>query len=339
MRNALKVYPLVALICGAATSAAAQDFYHGKTVKIIVGSAAGTSYDSFARTAARHMKQHIPGEPTIIVQNMPGASGLTATNQLYNILEKDGTVVGLLNRYTVVQSVIRNERAHYKSEKFYWLGTPATFEDDPYIFIVRNTVPYKTAAEVRSAKKPINVGNAGSAPVRILKDALGFNVKLIEGYEKNLVDTAFERGEIEAMGIGYQNLLSRHPKWLGEKFVVPIVQFGSDERSSVFPNVPTAVELAKTSDQRALIAFIEAPLSSAYPFALPPEVPKERSSLMRRAFAATMQDPGYRQDIEKQKLAYSPKPGEFVEKTVAKLADAPDAAIERYREVVGLGSD
>lgn len=339
MPKSVKIWSVLVLLATAATSADAQDFYHGKTLKIVVGSAAGTSYDSFARTLARQINKYIAGAPTIIVQNMPGAAGLTATNHLYNIAEKDGTVIGLLNRYTIVQSVIGNDRARYKAERFYWLGTPATFEDDPYIFVLRNSVRARTASEVRSAQKPINVGNSGSAPVRILKDALGFNVKIIEGYEKNQVDAAFERGEIEAMGIGYQNLLSRHSNWLREKFVVPVVQFGSDERSAIFPDVPTAVELADTPEGRALIGFIEAPLSIAYPFAAPPTIVPERGATLRKAFAAAMADSDYKREIEKQKLAYSPKPGEVVEKTVLRLAEASASAIERYREVVGLGSD
>lgn len=338
MRRMVKLWPLLALLAGVAPDVAAQEFYQGKTVKIIVGSAAGTSYDSFARTLARHFNRHIAGAPTIIVQNMPGASGLATTNHLYNIAEKDGTVIGLFNRYTVVQSVIGNDRAKYKSEEFYWLGTPATFEDDPYIFIVRSNLSH-TAADLRAAKQPVIVGNSGSAPVKILKDAFGFNVKVIEGYEKNQVDAAFERGEIEAMGIGYQNLLSRHPTWLPDKFVVPILQFGSEERSPSFPDLPTAGELATSAEAKALIGFIEAPLAIAYPFALPPKVPAERSLAMRKAFAAAMADPGYKSEIDKQKLSYSPKSGEAVERTVVKLSQAPAAAIERYREVVGLGGD
>jgi tripartite-type tricarboxylate transporter receptor subunit TctC len=339
MLKMVKIWSALALLLTAAVGAEADEFYRGKTLKIIVGSAAGTSYDSFARTLARTYPKHIAGSPTIIVQNMPGAAGITATNHLYNLAEKDGTVIGLLNRYTIVQSVIGNDRARYKSEKFYWLGTPATFEDDPYIFMLRSSVPFKSAQEVRTAAKPINVGNSGSAPVKILKDALGFNVKIIEGYEKNQVDAAFERGEIEAMGIGYQNLLSRRPQWLKEKFVTPIVQFGSEERSPIFPDVPTALELAETAEGRALIGFIEAPLSIAYPFAAPPTAPEERSIELRKAFAAAMADPTYKREIEKQKLAYSPKTGEAVERTVMSLVKAPAAAIERYREVVGLGGE
>lgn len=337
MKRNLIALALIASICGAAVTPVkadeAAEFFRGKTIKLIVGSGVGAGYDNFARVTVRHLR--LPGNPTVIVQNMPGAGGLIAANHLYNIAEKDGTVIGLINRYTVVQAVVGNKRARYDATKFVWLGTPASYDDDPYVLVVRSDHPLKTVSDIRKAKEPLMVGNTGSDIARVLESALGMNVKIIEYKEKGAVDIALERGEVDAMGVAYANLRQRHPDWLEKKFVRPLVQFVR-ARSPALSDVVSSGELATTPEQRALLNFIEIPLSMAYPFVLPPGLPEERVAGFRKAFDQLLRDPTYRDDIIKQGLAYSPKSGEEVAKYVAELAEAPESAINRYRELVGV---
>lgn len=327
------------LLSFAATPLAAQDFYSGKIVRFNVTSAAGTSYDSFARTTARHLDRHIPGQPRIIVQNMPGAGGLVGTNHLYNLAEKDGTVLTMVNRNAILQPIVGNKQARFKSADFYWLGTPATYRDDPYVFVIHASKPYKTAEELRQAPSPLSIGNSGSVMVRLLKEALGLNVRIVEGYEKTALDLAFERGEADGIGVGYTNLKARFPALLDKNSIRVLVQFGSEERSPALPNIPTARELAVSPKARALLEFIEAPLSIAYPIALPPGVPSDRAATLRKAFQAAWSDPGYKADIEKQRLSYSPKFGERVQAEVASLSSASKEVIDRYLELAPSGGD
>lgn len=336
MKTKYTLFALIALIgiaLGLAPSARAEDFFAGKTVKVVVGSGVGAGYDHFARATIRHLK--LPGDPTIIVQNMPGAGGLRAANYIYKIAAKDGTIIGLINRYTVVQALVGNKRAKYKPLKFTWLGTPATYDEDPYVLIVRADHPLHTVNDIRNAKEPLIVGNTGSDVPRILAPALGMNVKVIEYKEKGAVDIALERGEVDAMSIAYANLRKRHPNWLKNKKVRALVQF-VHPRSKLLPDVPSSKELAVTEKQRSLLSFIEVPLAMAYPFVLPPGVPQDRAKIIVAAFDTVLKDPAYKKDILKQGLAFSPKSGAEVERLVKQLWASPKKAIKQYLDVVGI---
>lgn len=316
----------------AASAENAADFYRGKTVKLIVGSGVGAGYDNFARATVRYLR--LPGDPQIVVQNMPGASGLIAANYLSNIAPKDGTTIGLVNRYVIVQPIIGNKNARFDPLKFTWLGTPASYDEDPYVLVVRSDHPLKTVEDIRTAKEPLIVGGSGSDVARVLGPTLGMNVKIINYKEKNAVDIALVRGEVDAMGIAYDNLRKRHPDWIQNDTVRPLVQFVR-KRTARLPDVAASSELVRTAEQRALLNFIEIPLSMAYPFVVPPGVPEDKIAVIRKAFEALFADAEYRKEIEKQGLAYSPRTGEEVTELVKELTEAPESAIQQYRDVVG----
>ena len=326
----------VILGVGVAGSAMAQDFYKGKQVKLIVGAAAGGGYDTHSRMIAKHMQKHIPGAPTVVVMNMPAAGGIVATNHVYAIAEKDGASIGLFNRYSILAGILGNEQARFKVEEFHWLGTPASYSDNAYLFVIRAALPQKTVEDLRKANPPLSVGNVGSAPVRVLKEALGLNLKIIEGYKgSSELDLAFERGEVDGHTVGYANMLSRQPEWLEKNFVRPMIQFGRIDRLPALKDVPTAREVARTPEDRALIEFTEAPLLMAFPFAAPPGVPADRVRILRQAFRGTMEDKDYRADVEKSKLEYTPKYGEELQAIIAGMAKAPKVVVDRYNEIVG----
>jgi tripartite-type tricarboxylate transporter receptor subunit TctC len=320
-------------------AASAQDFYKGKSIKLIVGAAAGGGYDSHSRLVSKHMSSHIPGNPNIVVMNMPAAGGIVATNHVYSIADKDGTAIGLFNRYSILAAILGNERARYKAEEFNWLGTPASYSDNAYLFVIRAALPQKTVEDLRNANPPLSVGNVGSAPVRVLKEALGLNLKIIEGYKgSNELDLAFERGEVDGHTVGYANMLSRQPQWIETGFVRPMIQFGRIDRLPALKDVPTAREVARTPEDRALIEFTETPLLMAFPFAAPPGVPADRVAILRKAFRDTMDDKTYQDDVHKQRLEFTPKYGEELQEIIAKMAQAPKSVITRYNEIVGSRS-
>jgi tripartite-type tricarboxylate transporter receptor subunit TctC len=200
--------------------------------------------------------------------------------------------------------------------------------------VIKDALPYRDVAELRTSATPLHVGNSGSPLVTLLKLGLHLNVKLIEGYGKSQLDLAFERGEVDGVGIAYANMLARHPTWIKDKIARPMIQFGRTARFSVFPDVPTAREVARDEEERGLIALAEASLLIAYPFALPPKVPTERVALVRKAFIETMRDPAYRADVIKGQLDYSPRDGDDIQATISSIASMPPAIIARYKEII-----
>ena len=317
-------------------TAAAQDFYSGKQVRLIVSSASGGGYDSYARLLQRHMPKHIPGKPTIVVMNMPGAGGLIAANHVANIAEKDGTVFGTFNRYSAVLPLLGSDKAKFKAEDFQWIGTTASYSDNSYLLVIRAALPHKSIADLRNPDKPIHVGNTGTDVPAILKEALGLNLKLVSGYKgSDEMEVAFERGEVDGHTSGYNSILSRHTEWVEKGFIRPMIQFGRIDRLPALKDVPTARELARTPADRALIEFAELPLLMARPFAAPPGVPADRVKILRDAFTRTMADADYLADGRKQKLELTPKSGEEVQAIVASLAKVEPAVIQRYLKAIG----
>jgi tripartite-type tricarboxylate transporter receptor subunit TctC len=321
--------------CLSLSPGSAADFYSGKTIKLVVGASATGGYNLYARAVARYMPKHIPGNPAIVVTNMPSGNGIAATNHVYNLAEKDGTVFGLFNRYTILLPVLGTEQAKYKPEEFNWLGTTASYSDNAYLFVIRAKLPQTDIASLRKANPPLNVGNVGAAPIEVINEALKLNLKIIHGYTGDNLDIAFENGEVDGHTTGYANILARKSYWLEKGIARPMIQFGRETRLPALPNVPTARELAETPEQLAMIKFVEAPLMIGYPFALPPGVPADRVAIMQKAFMDTMNDPEFKDDMLKQKLEYTPKDGKSIADLVEQIEKTPASVIKRYKELTG----
>ncbi len=336
LRSRLQTLALSAfMVCLLLSPGVAQDFYRGKTIKLLVGASPSGGYTLHGRTLSRFMSKHIPGNPTIVLVNMPSGRGIAATNHLYNVAEKDGTVFGLFNRYTVLLPILGAEQAKYKSEEFNWLGTTASYSDNAYLFVINGNSKVNDIESMRKANPPLNVGVVGASPIQVINEALVLNLKIIHGYTTDNLDIAFENGEVDGHTIGYSTLLSRKAYWFEKKIAKPMIQFGRTTRHPELKDVPTARELAKTPDQLSMILFVEAPLQIGYPFALPPGVPKDRVAIMRKAFQDTMNDPEFQEEMQKQKLEFTPNTGDAIEEMVKKLANAPQPIIQRYKTIVG----
>lgn len=319
------------------------EFYRGKQIDLIVGYGPSGSYDTYARLLARHLGNFIPGNPSVIVQNMPGAGSLRALNYLYNIAPKDGTTIGTFSRNMPLVGLLgSNPNVQFKPRKLTWLGSSSSFVNDAYILIVRKDAPVKSIDEARRPDLPPLVlgGNAESAtgndvPI-ILRDTIGLHVKQVVGYpDSTAIFVAIERGEVHGRAVDLSTVKSVKPEWLkpDSGFRV-LVQFARTTRHPDFPDVPTARELAKNEAARALIELAELPYTLSRPFAAPPDVPADRAKALQRAFLAVHSDTHYLEDAARLKVDVSPIEGAEVLQAIDRIAGAPPELLEYVRKLL-----
>jgi tripartite-type tricarboxylate transporter receptor subunit TctC len=311
------------------------DFYRGKTVTIVVSSSAAGGYDTVARAVARHFGRHVPGNPTVIVRNMAGAGGITATNFLYNNAERDGTVVGLVQNNTPFEPLFGVKEARYDPVKFNWLGTPSA---ETALVLLWHAVPVNSLADLRTREVAVGVSGANSTPAfyaRLLNATLGTRMKLINGYPgQNDVLLAMERREVDGHPSAFfSSLRSTRPNWLREKTAKAIVQYGP-EKIAELADVPFAPDLVANDEDRLMMQAAFAPLALGRPFLMPPGLPTERVSALRQAFAATMTDPEFLAEGEKIGLGLNaPRRGEELQALMARTYASPPQVIDRLRQL------
>ena len=341
------IIALFSLLVMQATSdagASVADFYKNKTVTLIVGNGPGGGFDVFGRLLARYIGKHIPGSPTVIVQNMPGAGTLVAANYLYNVAPKDGTQFGLIARNMPLLGLLgRNSNVRFDPRKFTWLGSSSDFSDDAYVLIVRKDASVKSIADARRPGAPLLVlggtaEGASSADVpKILRDTLGINTKLILGYRDSAaVFLAMERAEVSGRTVELSSLRSTRPQWLepGSDYRM-LLMYARAERHPQFPDVPTAREVAADDMARSLIVFTETPLlTMAWPFAAPPGVPEERALALQAAFAATHRDLDYLAEASALNISINPVSAQDIYRAINHLAGAPAELLEYARKLM-----
>lgn len=329
---------VILTICGAALasclangafSQSVESFYRDKQIALLVGYAPGGGYDSYARTLARHMPARMPGNPAVVIKNMPGAGSLIVTNFLYNSAPRDGTHIAAVGREMPTAALFGLENTRFKTEEFIWIGNMESAET----FCGAWYASGLTKAEDLFSK-PLIVGgtNGESTTVTIplaLNNLLGTQIKLIAGYPGGAaMHLALERGEIQGRcAWSWSSLQTVGQDWLGEG-KVKILLMGTLERSKRFPDVPTAPELAKTPEVRQAIEILLSQDILARPYLAPPNVPADRVAALRTAFDRTAADPAFVADIEKQRLDLSPMSGAEVERIIRKLYATPRAVAE-----------
>jgi len=319
------------------------DFYKGRTVTLIVGYGPGGGYDLYARLMARHLGRYIPGHPTVVVQNMPGAGSLRATNFLYTVAPRDGATIGSFARDMPLLAMLRiNAAVVFDPRKFTWLGSSSDFSRDAYVLMVRKDAP---AASIEDARRPgappivvggTAEGTSGNDIALVLRDALGISMRLVTGYpDSGAIFLAVDRGEVNGRTADLSSMRSLKPDWLSPSGGMrPLVQFARATRHPEFADVPTARELAHDDDARALIEISELSYRISRPFAAPPGVPAERAQALQRAFAAVHNDPQYLEDAAKLRLAVSPIGGEDVLRTIDRIAAAPPSVLDHLRRLI-----
>ncbi|MFL6796010.1 MAG: Bug family tripartite tricarboxylate transporter substrate binding protein [Xanthobacteraceae bacterium] len=314
------------------------DFYRGQTVTIIVSSSAGGGYDTVARTIARFLGKHIPGNPPVVVRNMPGAGGMSATNYLYNQADKNGAVIGLLQNNTPFEPLFGTKEARYDPRKLSWLGTPS-FETA--MLLLWHTAPVDSVTQLRTREIAVGVSGANSTPAfyaRLLNATLGTRMRLINGYAgQTEVFLAMERREVDGHPSAFYNSVrAMRPAWLRDHLVKPIVQYGP-EKIPELGDVPFALDLVESREDRQLIEAAVAPLAVGRPFVAPPGVAGERIAALRAAFAFTMNEPEFLAEAERLGLGLNAaRTGAELQELVERAYSSPPGVIERLRQLNSL---
>lgn len=322
-------------------AAQAQDaFYKDKRLTIIVGSAAGSGYDAYARLMARNFGKHLQGAPSVIVQNMPGGGGLSSANYLYNVASKDGTVVGALQRGMIISPLIAPQGVQFDARKFTWLGSTTS---ETGVVAVWHTSPHQTIQDVLSHE--LLVGGSGPATdsetlPRVYSEAIGARIRIISGYKStNEVLLSMERGEVQGIGnSSWSNWRAGFAHYLSEKKVRILMQAGLKKHSEL-ADVPLVLDLARNSDGRQMLELFLAPLTIGRPFAAPPEIPSARVADLRSAFDKMLADPFFVADASKANLEISAVSGSFIDEALGRLYAIPKEVVEAASKAIEAKSN
>jgi tripartite-type tricarboxylate transporter receptor subunit TctC len=318
----------------AAGQDAAADFYRGKQIKIVVGFTAGGSSSLYAQALARHMGKYIPGNPTLIVQHMPGGGGLVAANYIYNNAARDGSEFGTTSRTAALEPLLGNQNARFDALKFNWVGS-ANVENS--VCISWHTAPVARVQEAFS--KELIVGGAGPAAQEVMfpkafNRLLGTKFKIVTGYPGSTeILLAMEREEIHGFcGIGWTFVKLRKSEWVKDKKINIVFQMALKKHPEI-PDVPAIQDFAKSEQDRQVIEFLFAPQDMGRPFFAPPGLPAERVQALREAFAKTFADAKFLEEAEKQGIEVQLVRGEDIQKLLERIYAAPQSVIERAKAV------
>jgi tripartite-type tricarboxylate transporter receptor subunit TctC len=325
----------------AATNARAQsvaDFYRGKQITLDTSASVGGGYDQYARLLAKHMPRHIPGNPTIIVENMVGAEGLRAANYVYNVAAQDGTVIGGLSRNTGLARFydFNNAGIQFDARKFHWLGSP---EQEVGLFILSTKTGLRTIDDLKNRAVTVSSTAANSPTTiysRMLNATLGTKLKPVTGYAGSQACLlALERGEVDAHISGGSSAPFRATMmpWL-QKGAARIVMVMGMKRDAAFPDVPTAIEVERTAADKQLFEIAFAEQVMGRPFVLPPGMPRDRVAALRVAFDATMQDQDFLADAQAQNAHIDPVGGEEINALLDRVYSAPPDVVARIRQLI-----
>lgn len=320
--------------------ASAQDqFYAGKQIKLITHVGPSSGYNVWARLVAAHLGRHIPGTPSIVVQNMPGSGGLQATNYMYSIASKDGLELGALNRLVPTWSIMGYRGAKFDAAQFGWLGSPAS---DTNLCIVTKRAPIQSVDELMSKEVVVGTDGVGSGMhiyPTALNSILGTKFKIIGGYkDTGDVILAIDRGEVHGLCLSAETLTSMRGDSFKSGEWRPILQTGLTA-SPEFPEVPLIFNRAKTTEQKQLLSFLFASQAFGRPYLAPPGVAPERLAMLRQAFDNTMLDPKFLADVAKARLKVSPTTGVEMDRLMKELTLIPKDVVAAVAKLIGSGGN
>ncbi|HXF52664.1 MAG TPA: tripartite tricarboxylate transporter substrate-binding protein [Hyphomicrobiaceae bacterium] len=316
-----------------AGGAFAADFYKDKTVELIISTGVGGGLDTNARIVARHLAKHIPGSPTIVAKNMPGAGHVRAANYIYNQAPQDGTVIGtLIPAFVMAQVLKRSDSIQFDAAKFNWLASTSASNSTVYVW---KATGVRTIEDVKKRETLMGGTGAGSYtslyPL-ILNHVIGTKFKVIAGYNSTAeIRLAMERGEVEGRaGNNINSLLAENADWLKDDKIVLLAQVGL-ERDPHFTDVPLMTEFARTDEERAILRLFSADVVIGRPFLTAPGVPTERVALLRKAFVDMAKDPAYLKESQAAGLDVALVEGARVQKTVEELVATPGEIVEKAK--------
>lgn len=333
----VKAWAFSLLILGFSSALAESpaDFYKGRTLELYISTSAGGGYDSTGRILARHIGNHISGNPNVITRNMPGSGGVRLANFLYNAAPRTGGVIGIFNRGVAFDVLRGNKQAQFDPTKFNWIGSTS---DEISLCIAWHTSGVTRWEELRN--RELVVGSTGESADNfqfptVANAILGTKFKMITGYPGGSdLDLALERGEIQGRcGWSWTSINSTRKHWVLEKKLNILFQMAL-EKDPDLPNVPLIMDLASSEQDREILRIMFARQLMAWPFAAPPEVPEERVEVLRKAFMATMGDPAFLADASKGNFDIKPVSGLRMQQLVREVYSTPDSTVERFRRIL-----
>jgi tripartite-type tricarboxylate transporter receptor subunit TctC len=314
MKNGRTMRPILALSAaaialqvaalGSAAAQSVEQFYKGRTITLLIPSAPGGINDLDGRLVAQYLGRYIPGNPKIVPENLPGASGAGIANRLYNTVEHDGSVFAIVERAVPQLAIQGDPSAKFDPLKMNWLGSLSSYANDAYLLTVNSSTPIQSVDDLKSNKTPIQIGamNPGTTNLTfaiLAQQLLGLNVKVVRGYTGAApIFLAMRSNEVDAQVVGLSSLKAGQPQLWRDHLVRPIIQFARVTRLPELSDVPTGRELVKDQKDLALLEFAEQPFFMAIPFAAPPGVPADRANALQDAFMKMTSDPDYLADAE-----------------------------------------
>ena len=313
----------------AAAAQTPEQFYQGKSIDVVIGFGAGGGNDAYGRLLANHVGRHIPGRPTAIAKNMPGAGSFLAINNVYNVAPKDGTVIALGAPTMALDERIGTQGVRFKSSGLNWIGRIDSQID---VLFMSAKSPIKTVADARKIDSTLASTGAGSASSNyptVLNNVVGTKFKIILGYRGSTdAMLAMERGEADGHSTAWNTLKATKPEWISKQLATLLVQFAL-HRHPELANVPTAIELARNDDERQILQAIMSASEIGTAFFTTPGVPPDRLDALRRAFDDTMKDPAFLSDAAKINFSVGPMNGESIQELVGDMEKLRPALIEQ----------
>ena len=289
---------LLMVFCSMSGSAEAKPYYEGKILTIVVGYAPGGGYDRMARMMAKYLPRYIPGKPTVLVQNMPGASSMITANYVYNMAKPDGLTIGTFNRYLTLSQLLKMDGVRFDLRKYAWVGSEAV---EAAVFTIRGDTPYKTVEDLRKAKEPVFIGNTGeidtgSQFVPLLRDLLGPNIKFVTYPQTADIILAIERKEVSGYGFTYTTAKT----YIDRGLIRPLMR-GPISAPGI-ENLPVNADLTADKRLKTIIKILAAPDQLGRPFVAPPGTPADVMEILRDAFRKVAADPQVQEEATKLKM-------------------------------------
>lgn len=328
------VLAAAALAAGLPFGAARSASFEGKTITIVVGFKPGGGYDRVARTLARHIPKYLPGNPNVIVQNMPGANSITAANHVYAVAKPDGLTIGTFNRNLVLAQLTNVRGVKFDQTKFAWIGSAA---GESTILAIRSDLPYQTFDELKKSGKQIVIGATGPGantydfPL-LLKEFLGVDLKIVSGYSSSSdIMLAIERKEVDARAGSFTSIRP----FIDRGLVRPLIRGSAIERG--IEKLPVDENLAPTPRARAIMALRSAPEAVGRPYVMPPGTPDDIVKAMRDAFDKAIKDPQLKAEAKKGKLDLEFMPGDEALKIIKDVLTQPKDIVDEFRKYIKFG--